>query len=110
MKGRIRFERQYKREEESENEGDEKRTEIGDGCVLGLTRSVGDHDTPSIGLGELSTVDSKRENEISTTISMSRRQITLEIKGTHALIDSVMVPIWLTLRRRPLQAFFSMAL
>lgn len=26
-----------------------------------------------------------------------------------ALIDSVMVPIWLTLRRRPLQAFFSIA-
>lgn len=33
-----------------------------------------------------------------------------EIREAHALIDSVMVPIWLTLRRRPLQAFFSMAL
>jgi len=48
-----------------ENEGEEKRTEVGDGCVLSLTRSVGDHDTPSVGLSELSTVDSKRENEIS---------------------------------------------
>lgn len=29
---------------------------------------------------------------------------------TDALIDSVIVPIWLTLSRRPLQAFFSIAL
>lgn len=29
--------------------------EVSDGRVLGLSRSVGDHDTPSVGLGKLST-------------------------------------------------------
>jgi len=31
--------------------------EVRDGCIFGLTRSVGNHDTPSIGLSELSSLD-----------------------------------------------------
>lgn len=38
----------------SDTEGDD---EVGDGGVLGLSRTVGDHDPPSIGLGELGSGD-----------------------------------------------------
>ena len=66
--------------------------------ALGLTATVRDHDTPAVGLRELSAIRGR-----------SQVQARLNFTGTYAWIDSEMVPIWLTLRRRPLHAFFSMA-
>ena len=66
----------------ADTEGDD---EVSDEGVLGLTGTVGDHDTPSVRLAELGT-----RNDI--------RIGYLWVWGgrTYAWMDSEMVPIWLT--------------
>jgi len=60
-----------KRKPGAKGESKTMRTEVRDGCVLGLTRSVGDHDTPSIRLSELSTGD--ENNKISIFLGETRK-------------------------------------
>ena len=74
----------------ADTEGDD---EVRDDGVLRLTAAVRDHDTPAIGLRKLCTVHN----------SPSAPSQGNCIKGTYAWMDSEIVPIWLTLRRRPLQ-------
>jgi hypothetical protein len=76
--------------------GAESDGEVGNVDGLGLTGTVRGHDTPTVGLGELDAA-------LSVWVVVGPR------KETHAWIDSEMVPIWLILRRRALQAFFSAA-
>lgn len=77
--------------------------EVGDERVLGLAGAVRDHDTPAVGLAELSTrnISGKGQHGLFAPDANPRT--------AYAWIDSETVPIWLTLSRRPLHDFFSMA-
>jgi hypothetical protein len=61
-------------------------SKVGDDRVLSLAATVGDHDTPAIGLRKLSTM------EPQGSVNERERRRT----ETNAWIDSEMVPIWLT--------------
>jgi hypothetical protein len=71
--------------------------QVGDVDRLGFTRSVRGHDSPVTGLSELDTRSVWSDAFVQNNAN------------THAWIDSEIVPIWLIFNKRPLQAFFSMA-
>jgi len=83
-------------------EGD---SQVSDVDGLGFTGSVRGHDSPVTGLSELDA-EWQKGKSIQSGYYESRIRLLYE---THAWMDSEIVPIWLIFNKRPLQAFFSMA-